>query len=82
MSMEMQAWHSLYQAMHARDETRPFSAATLRRIVGFARPHRRRLAVFLVLSVSGPCWRSRHRYWPAGWSTRSSRAGRPAESIG
>ena len=24
MSMEMQAWHSLYQAMHARDETRTF----------------------------------------------------------
>ena len=53
MSMEMQAWHSLYQAMHARDETRPFSAATLRRIAGFARPHRRRLAVFLALSVVG-----------------------------
>ena len=53
MSMEMQAWHSLYQAMHARDETRPFSAATMRRIAGFARPHRRRLAVFLALSVVG-----------------------------
>ena len=49
----MQAWNSLYQAMHARDETRPFSAATLRRIAGFARPHRRRLAVFLALSVVG-----------------------------
>ena len=53
MSMEMQAWHSLYQAMHASDESRPFSGATLRRIAGFARPHRRRLAVFLVLSVVG-----------------------------
>jgi ATP-binding cassette subfamily C protein len=53
MSMEMQAWHSLYQAMHASDESRPFSGATLRRIAGFARPHRRRLAVFLALSVIG-----------------------------
>jgi ATP-binding cassette subfamily B protein len=51
--MEMQAWNSLYQAMHAHDETRPFSRSTLRRIAGFARPHRRRLAVFLVLSVVG-----------------------------
>ena len=51
--MEMQAWNSLYQAMHAHDETRPFSRSTLRRIAGFARPHRRRLAVFLVLSVIG-----------------------------
>src|SRR5689334_23911752 len=53
MSMEMQAWSSLYQAMRAHDERRPFSRATLRRIAGFARPHRRRLAVFLVLSVVG-----------------------------
>ena len=49
----MQAWNSLYQAMHAHDETRPFSRSTLRRIAGFARPHRRRLTVFLVLSVVG-----------------------------
>src|SRR4051794_41858057 len=53
MSMEMQAWTSLYQAMHAHEERRPFSRATLARIAGFARPHRRRLAVFLVLSVVG-----------------------------
>ena len=39
-------------ARHA-SERRPFSRATLRRIAGFARPHRRRLAVFLVLSVVG-----------------------------
>jgi ABC-type bacteriocin/lantibiotic exporter with double-glycine peptidase domain len=53
MSMEMQAWSSLYQAMHAHEERRPFSRATLARIAGFARPHRRRLAVFLLLSVVG-----------------------------
>nr|WP_225925643.1 ABC transporter ATP-binding protein [Pseudonocardia abyssalis] len=43
----------MYQAAHAHDERRPFSRATLRRIGGFARPHRRRLSVFLVLSVVG-----------------------------
>jgi ATP-binding cassette, subfamily B, bacterial len=53
MSMEMQAWTSLYHAMHAHEERRPFSRATLRRIGAFAHPHRRRLAVFLVLSVVG-----------------------------
>src|SRR4051794_15139319 len=53
MSMEMQAWSSLYHAMNAQEERRPFSRATLRRIAAFARPHRRRLVVFLVLSVVG-----------------------------
>ncbi|WP_240157791.1 ABC transporter ATP-binding protein [Pseudonocardia broussonetiae] len=43
----------MYQAAHAHDERRAFSRATLRRIAGFARPHRRRLALFLVLSVVG-----------------------------
>ena len=27
MSMEMVAWHSMYQAAHAHEETRPFSRA-------------------------------------------------------
>ncbi|MBW0112695.1 ABC transporter ATP-binding protein [Pseudonocardia sp. KRD-182] len=53
MSMEMVAWNSMYQAAHAHDERRAFSRVTLRRIAGFARPHRRRLALFLVLSVVG-----------------------------
>jgi ATP-binding cassette subfamily C protein len=53
MSMEMQAWTSLYHAMHAREERRPFSRATLRRVGAFARPHRRQLLVFLLLSVVG-----------------------------
>jgi ATP-binding cassette, subfamily B, bacterial len=51
MSMEMVAWQSMYQAAHAHEERRPFSMATLRRIGTFARPHRRRIAAFLVLSV-------------------------------
>ncbi len=53
MSMEMVAWQSMYRAGHAHDERRPFSRATLTRIAGFARPHRHRLALFLVLSVVG-----------------------------
>ncbi|WP_435831885.1 ABC transporter ATP-binding protein [Catellatospora methionotrophica] len=53
MSMEMAAWNSLYHAMNAQDERRPFSVATLRRILGFARPHRRQLLSFLALSVVG-----------------------------
>ncbi|MEU8227014.1 ABC transporter ATP-binding protein [Kribbella sp. NPDC048915] len=47
----MTAWNSLYHAMHAQDEKRPFSRETLRRILAFARPHRRYLIAFLVLSV-------------------------------
>jgi ABC-type multidrug transport system fused ATPase/permease subunit len=53
MSMEMTAWTSLYHAMNANRERRPFSWATIRRIAAFARPHRRWLAVFLLLSVVG-----------------------------
>ncbi len=34
MSMEMVAWHSMYQAAHAYEERRPFSRATLSRIAG------------------------------------------------
>ncbi|MHA6784744.1 ABC transporter ATP-binding protein [Pseudonocardia saturnea] len=43
----------MYQAAHAHDERRPFSRATLRRIAGFAAPHKRRLGMFLLLSVVG-----------------------------
>jgi ATP-binding cassette subfamily C protein len=53
MSMEMVAWHQMYQAAHGTDERRPFSRATLVRIGHFARPHRRRIGAFLALSVVG-----------------------------
>ena len=53
MSMEMVAWQSMYQAAHAHEEQRPFSMATLRRIVAFARPHKRRIVTFLLVSVVG-----------------------------
>jgi ABC-type multidrug transport system fused ATPase/permease subunit len=51
MSMEMAAWSSMRHAMSAQQERRPFNRATLRRIGGFAGPHRRRLTGFLVTSV-------------------------------
>ena len=51
MSMEVTAWMSLYHAMNQDEDRRKFSVKTLRRILGFARPHRRDLIVFLVLSV-------------------------------
>jgi ABC-type multidrug transport system fused ATPase/permease subunit len=49
--MEVTAWNSLYTTMTAQEERRPISRATLRRIGGFAAPHRRQLAWFLLLSV-------------------------------
>jgi len=51
MSMEVTAWVSLYNTMNAQQDKRPFSRATLRRILVFARPHRVRLTWFLALSV-------------------------------
>ncbi len=52
MDMETTAWMSLYHSMHAQQDRRPFSKETLRRIGGFARPHRKKLGWFLVLSVA------------------------------
>ncbi|WP_328996805.1 ABC transporter ATP-binding protein/permease [Kribbella sp. NBC_01245] len=49
----MTAWTSLYHAMHAQDDKRPFSRETLKRILAFARPHRRLLIFFLVFSTAG-----------------------------
>jgi ABC-type multidrug transport system fused ATPase/permease subunit len=49
--MEMAAWNSMYHAMHAREDQRPFSLPVLRRIASFARPHTRQLAWFVALSV-------------------------------
>jgi len=51
MDMEVTAWMSMYHAMNAQQDRRPFSKATMRRIGAFARPHRRKLAAFLFLSV-------------------------------
>jgi ATP-binding cassette subfamily B protein len=51
MSMEGAAWMSLHHAMHQDPDKRRFSRATLRRIVAFARPHRRELLIFLGVSL-------------------------------
>ncbi|MFI6299212.1 ABC transporter ATP-binding protein [Nonomuraea sp. NPDC050790] len=51
MSMEMTAWHQLYSMNNNQRDRRRLSKATLKRIGGFARPHRRRITLFLVLSV-------------------------------
>jgi ABC-type multidrug transport system fused ATPase/permease subunit len=53
MDMETTAWMSLFHAMNAEEERRPFSLAVLRRILTFARPHRRLLVLFLLASVVG-----------------------------
>ncbi|MCX4831512.1 ABC transporter ATP-binding protein/permease [Streptomyces sp. NBC_00006] len=52
--METTAWTQLHSVMNAQDggpKGRPFARATLRRIAGFARPHRRRIAQFVFLSI-------------------------------
>lgn len=51
MDMQSTAWMSLYKTMNANQDRRPFSMATVRRIGGFTRPHRRQLTSFVLLSV-------------------------------
>ncbi|MEW6476636.1 MAG: ABC transporter ATP-binding protein [Actinomycetota bacterium] len=51
MDMGFSHWMALESAMHGERSRRRFSRATLRRIAAFARPHRRALVAFLVLSV-------------------------------
>lgn len=51
MSMETTAWQQLHSVMTAQQERRPFARATLSRIGAFARPHRPRIAQFVVVSV-------------------------------
>lgn len=52
MSMESVAWHTVYTSQQADQDRRPFSRKTLRRIGGFARPHRRRIAVFVAVGIA------------------------------
>lgn len=51
MSMESIAWNQVYRGMHGAEVDRGFSAATARRILEFARPHRRKLVGFVLLSI-------------------------------
>ncbi|MFD3732049.1 ABC transporter ATP-binding protein [Streptomyces sp. NPDC058632] len=47
--METTAWTQLRSVMTAEEEHRPLARRTLRRIAGFARPHRRRMTLFVLL---------------------------------
>lgn len=50
--MESVAWDVMYKSMHTPDaQARADRRETLRRIGDFARPHRRRILIFLALSV-------------------------------
>ncbi|MER6257453.1 ABC transporter ATP-binding protein [Streptomyces sp. NPDC001584] len=51
MDMEVTAWTSLHSAINAQQDRRTLSRAGLRRVAAFARPHRRGLTLFLLLSV-------------------------------
>ncbi|MBZ4017400.1 ABC transporter ATP-binding protein [Streptomyces purpurogeneiscleroticus] len=51
MDMEVTAWQSLHSTVTAQQDKRPFSRGTVRRIATFARPHRRLIAAFLLLST-------------------------------
>ncbi|AYJ47813.1 ABC transporter ATP-binding protein [Rhodococcus sp. P1Y] len=51
MSMEVTAWNQMYRTMNASSQKTSFSAVTARRILEFAKPHRRKLFGFLLLSI-------------------------------
>src|SRR5688572_4908666 len=51
MSMDGVAWSSLYKITRASGGSRSFSKETLKRVLGFALPHRRKLIVFVLLSI-------------------------------
>lgn len=53
MEMNFSHWMALESAMQDPQPRRRVSRATLRRILAFARPHRRALAWFLVISIVG-----------------------------
>lgn len=52
MSMDSTAWNSLYNAMYAKNDKRPFSKETLKRIWAFVRHRRTALGIFLILSIA------------------------------
>src|SRR5689334_8512419 len=51
MNMDVGTWIALESAMQGDQPRRGIPRATLRRIASFARPHRRALVAFLILSV-------------------------------
>jgi ABC-type multidrug transport system fused ATPase/permease subunit len=55
MSMDAAAWNSLHRVMNTQDGPQRLTKETLKRITGFAAPHKRRLVQFLALSVVSAC---------------------------
>ena len=53
MSMDAAAWNSLHRVMNTQNGPQRLTKETLKRIAGFAAPHKRLLIQFLVLSVVG-----------------------------
>ncbi|MEE2569827.1 ABC transporter ATP-binding protein [Pseudarthrobacter sp. J64] len=51
MSMDRVAWGSLHTITRAKSGSKPFSKETLKRVLGFAKPHRGKLIAFVLLSV-------------------------------
>lgn len=51
MGMDSVAWHTMHTTMNAQRDERPFSKEIMSRIARFARPHRRRIAVFTLVSI-------------------------------
>jgi ATP-binding cassette subfamily C protein len=52
MSMDGVAWRSLHNITRAKTGSKPFSKETLKRVLGFARPHRGKLIAFVVVSIA------------------------------
>jgi ATP-binding cassette subfamily C protein len=52
MSMDGVAWRSLYNLTSPKSGSKPFSQETLKRVLGFARPHRGRLIAFVAVSIA------------------------------
>jgi len=53
MNVDMHGWMALHSAMQGEQPRKTFTKAILLRIWGFARPHKRALLSFLLLSVVG-----------------------------
>ncbi|WP_284977522.1 ABC transporter ATP-binding protein [Arthrobacter sp. fls2-241-R2A-200] len=51
MSMDRVAWSSLYNITTAKSGSQPFSRATLKRVLGFAAPHKAKLIAFVLASI-------------------------------
>ncbi|MCH6471430.1 ABC transporter ATP-binding protein [Sinomonas terrae] len=51
MSMDRAAWSYMHAMGKAKDGANPFTKVTLKRVLGFARPYRLRILVFVIVSI-------------------------------